>query len=123
LYESLNGGTTAFLEHAHNNWSIDVVKRGYDAGVQSGARLWWCVAADDRQGITGEEMLDGLAKHRRGNDGGGLVELGLAWDGMGSQSAEEVDRKKHLVKYALSTPPTSLDDLTHVPTDPTISPP
>ncbi|KAK5718321.1 hypothetical protein LTR17_015674 [Elasticomyces elasticus] len=97
LYEALNGGTTSLLEHAHNSWSLAAVTRGYDAGVQSGARLWWCVAADDRDEITGDEMLEGLAKHRQVKDDDGLVELGLAWDAMGSASAEQVEHKKHQI--------------------------
>ncbi|KAK5167766.1 uncharacterized protein LTR77_007465 [Saxophila tyrrhenica] len=98
ILEALNGGTTTLLEHAHNNWSVDAVKRGYDAGVQSGARMWWCCAAEHRNGITDEEMLEALGqRHRSGNEGG-LMELGLAWDGMGTQSEEEVERVKGLVR-------------------------
>jgi cytosine/adenosine deaminase-related metal-dependent hydrolase len=40
--EGLNAGVTSYVDHAHNNWKSEVVKPGYQAAVNSGARVWWC---------------------------------------------------------------------------------
>ena len=53
--EGLNAGTTTVVEHAHANWEPQVVRRGYEAAVESGGRVWWCCAAEEREGCGKEE--------------------------------------------------------------------
>ncbi|KAK3711968.1 hypothetical protein LTR37_009280 [Vermiconidia calcicola] len=57
-YEGLNAGVTTYVEHASNNWDLDVVKRGFDAAVDGGARVWWCCAAEDREDVTAEDVFE-----------------------------------------------------------------
>jgi cytosine/adenosine deaminase-related metal-dependent hydrolase len=41
LYESLNGGVTTSLDHAHHTWSNETAYAGLNASIESGARVFW----------------------------------------------------------------------------------
>lgn len=60
--ESLNAGTTTCVEHAHANWDVGAVRRAYDAAVESGSRVWWCCAAEDREGCAKGEAAGVMGK-------------------------------------------------------------
>ncbi|OJJ79800.1 uncharacterized protein ASPGLDRAFT_69911 [Aspergillus glaucus CBS 516.65] len=72
--EGLHGGVTSYVEHAHNNWKADVVEPGFDAAVDSGARVWWCydegspvqlgLSVDGLSGLFGNDP-DGYLKYMR----------------------------------------------------------
>ena len=96
-YEGFNGGVTSWVEHAHNNWTLDAVKGGYDAAVDSGARVWWCPAVEDRDGCSAEETLKFMGTLEGPNDSK-LVATGLAWDAMGGSSSTDSERMKEAVK-------------------------
>ena len=101
-YEGLNAGVTTYVEHASNNWDLDVVKRGFDAAVDGGARVWWCCAAEDREDVTAEdvfEYIDTLGK--RSKDNHPLVSLGLATDAMHSASDEQTQHMKDKIRLIL----------------------
>ena len=53
--EGLNAGTTTCVEHAHANWGLDVMEASYDAAVESGGRVWWCAAFEEKEGMSVEE--------------------------------------------------------------------
>ena len=40
--EAINGGVTSIVDHAHNRWNAEVVKAGFAAAEDSGARITWC---------------------------------------------------------------------------------
>ncbi|OJJ57320.1 hypothetical protein ASPSYDRAFT_90616 [Aspergillus sydowii CBS 593.65] len=79
--EGINGGVTSYVEHAHNNWSPEVMRAGHRAAVHSGARIWWCydVADHDHFPIAQQWTAFGdLAKYDFP-----LVLPGLSLDGQG----------------------------------------
>lgn len=53
--EGLNAGTTTFVEHAHANWGLRAMEATYEAAGASGGRVWWCCAAEAREGVRVEE--------------------------------------------------------------------
>lgn len=93
-YEGLNGGVTSYVEHAHNCWSIDAVKRGYDAAVDSGARIWWCASVEDRDDCSAQETTGYMRSLARQP----LVTPGLAYDDLGTASPDQVEKTKEIVK-------------------------
>lgn len=97
--EALNSGTTTIVEHAHQNWSKDVFSPGYDATVESGARVWYCFAAIDHEDFKLDEQYAALGELReRKDDSRGLVKVGLAWDSIATMSAEEIKATKKVVE-------------------------
>lgn len=97
--EGLNGGVTAYVEHAHSNWNMDAVREGYKAAGDSGARVWWCQAVEDREEVSAEEQYEyirSLAEERAGE--GQLVSTGIAWDGFGSADEDAIRQKVKLIK-------------------------
>ncbi|KAL2830821.1 hypothetical protein BDW59DRAFT_140866 [Aspergillus cavernicola] len=56
--EGLNGGVTSYVEHAHNNWSALVMRSGYRAAVDGGARVWWCYDIAPRLDFSVDEQWD-----------------------------------------------------------------
>lgn len=90
--EGLNAGVTSYVEHASNNWSKDVVKPGFNAAKDSGARVWWCYDISPREGFTEEDqrqLVDEAEKEKEP-----LVETGLAFDGYDLSQESEVQRFK-----------------------------
>ena len=98
-YEGLNGGVTTYVEHAHNNWDRGAVKRGWDAAIDGGARVYWCPDVGDRDGCTAEEKL-GFMKTLgdRTDDSHPLVSLGLAYDSFAASSEADIREMKGVVK-------------------------
>lgn len=60
--EGLNAGVTSHVEHAHNNWSPKVVEPGYEAAVDSGARVWWCYDVAPTDNFSAEEQWGTLGR-------------------------------------------------------------
>jgi cytosine/adenosine deaminase-related metal-dependent hydrolase len=95
--EGINGGVTSVVEHSHGNWEIDAIKKAYEATVDSGARVYWCLAVEDREKCSSEDMVNYLREvNSRGQDK--LVSLGLAWDSVGAAKEEELELKKKVAK-------------------------
>ena len=97
--DALNGGTTTLVDHAHNNWAKDIMRVGYDAAVDSGARVWWCYDVTPRDNFSIPEQWDvyrGIAKdHQKERS---TVELGLSYDGHAHLSDEEFKNGLKMVK-------------------------
>ncbi|KAM3084077.1 hypothetical protein ACMFMG_001815 [Clarireedia jacksonii] len=104
--EGLNAGVTSFLDHAHHNWGRDVVRPGFDAAVDSGARVWWCYDVAEREGFPmGEqwEVFGDIVKKATVDD---LVQPGISLDsvswsfqkdgGEGVEHTREMIRKLNL---------------------------
>lgn len=104
--EGLNAGTTTCVEHAHANWGVGVLEGAYEAAVQSGSRVWWCCAAEEREGITLKQAREvmGMVTERNEGEGDALVKLGYAWDGLGYVAGDEqkVEEEKKAIRYVLS---------------------
>lgn len=97
--EGLNGGVTSVVEHAHSCWDIGAVRSAYEATVDSGARVYWCLAIEDRDGCSSSEQIDYLQELNSRNEfKDNLVSLGLAYDTMGSAAKESVEKTKQVVK-------------------------
>lgn len=86
--EGLNAGVTSFVDHAHNDWNPDVIESGYDAAVDSGARVWWCPEPSERQECTREEQWK-VIKRVAAREQSRLVPLGLAYQDYTRASAED----------------------------------
>ncbi|KAL4747511.1 hypothetical protein BDW72DRAFT_182604 [Aspergillus terricola var. indicus] len=80
--EGLNAGVTSFVEHAHNNWSKPVMESGYQAALDSGARVWWCYDVRHKEGFSSDEQWEtyGSLVNDRSSS---RVLPGLALDGLG----------------------------------------
>ncbi|KAI5360198.1 putative metal-dependent hydrolase, composite domain superfamily [Septoria linicola] len=96
--EGLNGGVTTFLDHAHAAWSPEVLEKGYEAALDSGARIWWCY--EPSSSIPGFEMekqwaaLTKIASVDTRND---LVPLGLSYQGLAGAKGEEFTTVKKMI--------------------------
>ena len=99
-YEGLNGGVTSYIDHAHNNWDLEAFKRGYDAAVDSGARIWWCPSVEDREGSYAKDQWDFMSTlGTRTKDQHPLVSLGLAYDSFGGYGSGDDNVTKDMIKY------------------------
>jgi cytosine/adenosine deaminase-related metal-dependent hydrolase len=99
--EGLNAGITSYVEHAHNNWSRDVVKPGYDAAVDGGARVWWCYDIAHRDNFAAEEQwqaLEQLVPDAEAPVQLGLSLDGLAWPFLNDSSGGELERAKQMMR-------------------------
>lgn len=85
--EGLNGGVTSYVDHAHNNWGAEIMKKGFEATVDSGARVWWCYEPFGSEKFPVEEhwkVYEDLSSRPRPD----TVALGVS-SGMGTQGSEE----------------------------------
>ncbi|KAJ5603223.1 hypothetical protein N7537_006179 [Penicillium hordei] len=100
--EGLNAGVTTYLEHAHNNWSRDVVEPGFDAAVDSGARIWWCYDVAPRDDFTAEEQWQLLGR-LTSKATQSYVKLGLSLDGLAGScltgSEEKLTHLRHMINH------------------------
>ena len=96
--EGLNAGVTSYMEHAHNNWSREVVQPGYDAAVDSGARIWWCYDVFARENFSVEEQWEALGHvSSKATSPPSSVLLGLSLDGLGA-THEGIEQAKQMAK-------------------------
>lgn len=89
--EGLHGGVTSYVEHAHNNWNTDVVEPGFDAAVDSGARVWWCYDIADREGFETKEQWEVMGRIGDKVIEGSPVQLGLSVDGLSGLFGNDPD--------------------------------
>ncbi|PQE24336.1 Amidohydrolase family protein [Rutstroemia sp. NJR-2017a BVV2] len=78
--EGLNAGVTSFVDHAHHNWGREVVAPGFDAAMDSGARVWWCYDVAEREGFPMEEQWEVFGEIAKKMTAGGLVQPGISLD-------------------------------------------
>ena len=99
LYEAVNAGVTTIVEHAQNNWSPEIMQRGFDASVDSGVRMFWCFTLYQHDHFHADEQIqvwkEMSEKHRCKP---GTVNMGLAWDSIGFDNDSAIHDKKKLVK-------------------------
>ncbi|KAM5380883.1 hypothetical protein ACJZ2D_003407 [Fusarium nematophilum] len=57
LYEALNAGVTATIDHAHNTWSDDTSYAGLNASITSGAWVFWAYTFHNVTNYTVSEQL------------------------------------------------------------------
>ena len=97
--DGLNGGVTSYIDHASNNWGKDIMRAGYDAAVDSGARTWWCYdvrPGDDFTPGKQWEAYRGIAsEHREKNTS---VSLGLSFDGIAHAPEEDFKVGMKMIK-------------------------
>ena len=99
LYEALNAGVTSTLDHAHHTWSDETTEAGYQASIDSGARVFWSPSFHN---VTNYTSADVLAKVRalatEGKHKGTPTTIGIAYDAFGpSPNGAEVDT---LIQFA-----------------------
>ena len=98
-YEGLNGGVTTYVEHATNSWDLDVVKRGYQAALDGGARVWWCNSVEGREEASDEQQFDYIGTlETRSENSHPLVSLGIAYDRLGGTTPDQIRYIKDMVK-------------------------
>lgn len=104
--EGLNGGVTSFVEHAHNNWSHQVLEPGYDAAVDSNARVWWCYDIFPRNDFSTADQCNILDRiNAKADDPRSSVSLGLSLDGLvASGNLGEANRMAKYRFHSLYTP-------------------
>lgn len=89
--EGLYAGVTSCVDHAHNNWSSEVAEPGFNAAVDSGARVWWCYDIWDRENFTLKEQWEMLGHAAAKTTASSLVQPGLALDGLSSLLPEDTN--------------------------------
>ncbi|KAL4974681.1 hypothetical protein BDW66DRAFT_152717 [Aspergillus desertorum] len=80
--EGLNAGVTSFVEHAHNNWSRPVMESGYQAAVDSTARVWWCYDVRHKEGFSSDEQWEAHGALSQDKSSPRVLP-GLSLDGLG----------------------------------------
>lgn len=95
--EGLNGGVTSYVDHAHNNWAPEIMESGFDAAVDSGARVWWCYDVTARYGFPVNHQWEALAKISE-RPSPETVEIGLGYDGFAGAADDAIDLVKKKVK-------------------------
>ncbi len=100
LYEALNAGVTTTLDHAHHTWSDDTTEAGYQASIDSGARVFWSPAFHNVTNYTtGELMVKFRDIASKGLHEGTPTSLGISYDFFGpSPDVTEVEALLDLVK-------------------------
>ncbi len=100
LYEALNAGVTSTLDHAHHTWSDETTEAGYQASIDSGARVFWSPALHN---VTNYTSADVLAKVRaiaaEGKYKNTATSIGIAYDAFGpSPNVAEINAVIDVVK-------------------------
>lgn len=97
--EGLNGGVTTFLDHAHAVWSPEVLEKGHEAALDSGARIWWCYEpASSVSGFEMDKQWSALAKVASAKVRTDLVPLGLSYQGLAGAKGEEFETVKRMIR-------------------------
>lgn len=66
--------------------------------MDGGARVWWCPNVEDRENCKAEEQVGFIKSLGAGTrEDQALVYPGLAWDGFGASSAEQVIQTKQMI--------------------------
>lgn len=91
LYETMYGGVTTILDHAHHTWSNATAYAGLNASVESGARVFWSYAFHNISSLnyTVAEQIPNFRDIAESSIlDSSAVELGIAYDNWGPDVAE-----------------------------------
>jgi len=79
IFEALNAGTTTILDHAHHTWTREHSEAGYNASIDSGARVYFAYTF---QNVTGFSIQDQLVQWREldAKKSSNLTSLVMAYD-------------------------------------------
>lgn len=91
--EGLNAGVTSYVDHAHNNWRPEVAKPGFDAAVDSGARVWWCFDVGHNDNFPRSEQWEVLRRAAAQTNSSSLVQPGIAIDSLSHSFEEETENE------------------------------
>lgn len=58
ILEALNAGTTTILDHAHHTWTREHASAGYNASIDSGARVFFAYGFQNVTGFSQQEQLE-----------------------------------------------------------------
>ncbi|KAF2219778.1 hypothetical protein BDZ85DRAFT_298684 [Elsinoe ampelina] len=89
--EGLNAGVTSYVEHAHTNWNAQVVDSGYEAAIDSGARVWWCYDISNREHFSEQEQWSKLRETSAKTEHGATVLPGVALDSLAAAALSKPD--------------------------------
>ncbi|KAL8727582.1 MAG: hypothetical protein Q9181_005666 [Wetmoreana brouardii] len=99
--EGLNAGVTSYLDHAHNNWDREVVEPGYEAALDSGARVWWCYDVAPRDNFSLEAQWETLG-HIAAKATPAPILLGLSLDGLAGSFRDDLAGQLENTKEMIS---------------------
>lgn len=100
--EGLSAGVTSYVDHASTNWRRDMIAPSYEAGVDSGARVWWCYDVNthvpEKLSVEAqcESILDLVSKNKATDQ---LVTTGFAFDGFSLTTDAGVDKMKEVSTF------------------------
>ncbi|KAL6693121.1 hypothetical protein J3F84DRAFT_381667 [Trichoderma pleuroticola] len=88
LYEAMNGGVTTLLDHASHTWSASTSYAGFNASIDSGARVFWAFAFHNITSLnyTASDQIPlfrEMATNKEALVGDSPTELGVAYDAWG----------------------------------------
>jgi cytosine/adenosine deaminase-related metal-dependent hydrolase len=100
-YESLNAGVTTIVEHASGTFSRETAEAGLNAALDAKGRMYWAYAFHElgKEGWGVKEQMEHWRELKRGFEGNGRVEFGVAYDGFGSDPRETVEEVVKLIRY------------------------
>jgi cytosine/adenosine deaminase-related metal-dependent hydrolase len=99
--EGLHSGITSYVDHAHNNWSSEVVKPGYQAAVDSDARVWWCYDVTVDNKTFPEEKQWETFSNIAAESTPSLVQFGLSLDGVAGEFLQDTELHLNNLKEAI----------------------
>ncbi|PTB48543.1 hypothetical protein M431DRAFT_525297 [Trichoderma harzianum CBS 226.95] len=85
LYEAMNGGVTTLLDHASHTWSASTSYAGFNASIDSGARVFWAFTFHNITSLnyTASDQIPlfrEIATNKEALVGDSPTELGVAYD-------------------------------------------
>ncbi|KAI2602101.1 Metallo-dependent hydrolase [Hypoxylon sp. NC1633] len=98
LLEALNAGVTTTLDHAHSTWSTDRAKAGYQASVDSSARVFWNYAFMNTEAYPLSDQIADFKGLLKAHPTPSLTTLGVAYDGWMFAPKEETQAVLDLTK-------------------------
>ncbi|KAI1482206.1 Metallo-dependent hydrolase [Daldinia eschscholtzii] len=98
LLEALNAGVTTSLDHAHHIWSKERTNAGFQASIDSGARVYWCHAFSNYGTYSLTDQIANFKELVKSNQTSGLTTLGAAYDSWTMSSPEDIKAVISVIK-------------------------
>ncbi|KAK4450975.1 5-methylthioadenosine/S-adenosylhomocysteine deaminase [Podospora aff. communis PSN243] len=95
VLESVNGGVTTILDHAHHTWSNDTSEAGWKASIDSGARVFWGytfhnITTREPNFLVDEQLANFRALASNPKYKGHPAEISIAYDGFANGNVAEI---------------------------------